>query len=65
MSDGFPELQNENNEMIGYSETRRIFEEVAERTPEEIVNHFKVKGQEWNKGRENEDDITFVVIKVK
>ncbi len=65
MSDGFPELKNKYEEMLGYSQTKKVFEEVADQSPEDIVNHFKEKGQEWIVGRENDDDITFVVIKVK
>lgn len=65
MSDGFPELKNRDNQMLGYTKTRNYFEEVAERGSEEIVDHLKNKCFEWNEGIENDDDVTFVVIKIK
>jgi serine phosphatase RsbU (regulator of sigma subunit) len=65
MSDGFAELRNSEDEMIGYKNTRNIFEDIAEKTPDEIIDHLKIKGSEWSNGKENDDDVTFVVIKVK
>ncbi len=65
MSDGFAELKNNNNEMIGYKKAKSIFESVAEKNPEEIIRSLKEKADSWAEGLENEDDITFVVVKVK
>jgi serine phosphatase RsbU (regulator of sigma subunit) len=65
MSDGFPELKNRKDEMLGYTRTHKYFESVADRGSEEIVDYLKDKCFEWNEGKENEDDVTFVVIKVK
>ena len=44
MSDGFPELQNEQNEIFGYKRARNSFEEVAEKEPEEIISYLKEEG---------------------
>lgn len=65
MSDGFAELKNTGNEFYGYKRARNSFEEAATREPEEIVNHLKEEAHRWTNGTEPDDDITFVVIKVK
>ena len=65
MSDGFPELQNENNEIYGYKRARNSFEEVAEKDPEEIISYLKEEGSRWVNDNNPDDDVTFVVIKVK
>jgi serine phosphatase RsbU (regulator of sigma subunit) len=65
MSDGFPELNNQHNEMFGYRRARNSFEEVAEKDPEEIIAYLKNEGNRWSDNKEPDDDVTFVVIKVK
>ncbi len=65
MSDGLPELQNENEEMYGYQRIRNGFEDVAEKQPEEIITFLKNEGKNWNDDQAPDDDVTFVVIKVK
>ncbi len=65
MSDGFPELNNQHNEMFGYKRTKNSFEEVAEKNPEEIITYLKNEGNRWSNNKEPDDDVTFVVIKVK
>jgi serine phosphatase RsbU (regulator of sigma subunit)/ligand-binding sensor domain-containing protein len=65
MSDGFPELQNENGEMYGYKRARNSFEEAAEKDPEKIITCLVNEGNRWSNNKEPNDDVTFVVIKVK
>ncbi len=65
LTDGMPELQNRNNEMYGYERIRNGFKKVAEKEPEEIVNFLRDKGSAWIDDRDPEDDVTFVVVKVK
>ena len=65
MSDGFPELNNNHKEMFGYKRARNSFEEVAEKEPEKIVEYLKNEGLRWSNDNDPDDDITFVVIKVK
>ncbi|MDQ7817232.1 MAG: SpoIIE family protein phosphatase [Melioribacteraceae bacterium] len=65
MSDGFAELKNDNNEIYGYKRARNSFEEIAKQEPEEIVNYLKNEGKKWTNDKEPDDDVTFVVIKVK
>jgi serine phosphatase RsbU (regulator of sigma subunit) len=65
MSDGFPELQNDEKEMYGYKRARNYFEEIAGETPENIISKLKTAGSEWVNDKDPDDDVTFVVIKVK
>ena len=65
MSDGFPELQNDKNEIFGYRRAKNSFEEVAEKGPEEIISYLKEEGSRWVNDKDPDDDVTFVVIKVK
>ncbi|MEN8194549.1 MAG: SpoIIE family protein phosphatase, partial [Bacteroidota bacterium] len=65
MSDGFPELMNDKKEMFGYKQARNLFEELAGEQPEEIITKLKDAGSDWANDKEPDDDITFVVIKVK
>jgi serine phosphatase RsbU (regulator of sigma subunit)/ligand-binding sensor domain-containing protein len=65
MSDGFPELNNQENEMFGYKRARNSFEEVAEKEPEKIIEHLKNEGNRWSNDKDPDDDVTFVVIKIK
>ena len=65
MSDGFPELQNDVNEILGYKRARNSFEEIAEQEPERIISYLTNLSSRWVNGKEPEDDVTFVVIKVK
>ncbi|MGB5849098.1 MAG: two-component regulator propeller domain-containing protein [Ignavibacteriaceae bacterium] len=64
-SDGLPELTNHNNEMYGYDRTKTEFQSVGEKEPEEIVDHLKNSASQWANDKEPDDDVTFVVIKVK
>ena len=65
MSDGLPERLNNQDEELGYPRTQELFLEAAERTPEEICQHLAQGGDEWADGRPQDDDVTFVVLKVK
>ena len=60
-----PELHNDEKDMYGYKRVRNEFENVAEKSPEEIIEHLKNSGSDWVNGREPDDDVTFVVIKMK
>jgi ligand-binding sensor domain-containing protein/serine phosphatase RsbU (regulator of sigma subunit) len=65
MSDGFPELFNDKKEMYGYKRAKRLFEELGAGEPEEIISNLKTAGSEWVNDKDPDDDVTFVVIKVK
>jgi ligand-binding sensor domain-containing protein/serine phosphatase RsbU (regulator of sigma subunit) len=65
LSDGLPELKNTQNEMYGYQRIRNGFENVADKAPEDIVSYLKNEGASWINHADPDDDVTFVVIKVK
>jgi serine phosphatase RsbU (regulator of sigma subunit) len=64
MSDGLPERFNAENEMLDYAATRRALAVAAHQTPQEIIEHFVSVGDEWSNGHPQDDDVTFVVLKV-
>ena len=51
--------------MYGYDRTKTEFHSVGEKEPEEIVNHLKTSTAKWIGGKDPDDDVTFVVVKVK
>ena len=65
MSDGFAELKNQNDEQYGYARVKKEFMSVAQKNANEIVEHLKNSASEWSNGNEPDDDVTFVVIKIK
>ncbi|MDZ7626104.1 MAG: SpoIIE family protein phosphatase [Ignavibacteriaceae bacterium] len=65
MSDGFAELKNASNEIYGYKRARNSFEESAKKEPEEIITYLRAEARSWTNDKEPDDDVTFVVIKVK
>jgi serine phosphatase RsbU (regulator of sigma subunit) len=65
LSDGLPELKNENNEQYDYVRVKDEFKSAAEKSPYDIVEHLKTSASGWSNGVEPDDDITFLVIKVK
>jgi len=65
LSDGFPELFDKDMNMLGYDKVTALFNEVAEKSSEEIIEHLNRNGTNWIGGAEPDDDITFVVLKVK
>ena len=65
LSDGYPEHQNSEGKLYGYEQLIIDFQECAEGPPQNIIEKLNEKAVEWSNGKENEDDITFAVIKVK
>ncbi len=53
------------DEMLGDEQVKKLFEETASDSPEKIIEHLKKAGEAWANGRAQEDDVTFVVMKVK
>jgi len=56
---------NPQDEMLGEEQAKSLFEETAADSPEEIIEHLKKAGEAWANGRAQQDDVTFVVIKIK
>ena len=65
LSDGFPELSNNEKEVYGYERIKNIFKDVSGNSAEEIIERLKNAVDDWSGGKVPEDDVTFVVIKVK
>ncbi len=65
LSDGFPELSNNEKEIYGYERVKNIFKDVSEYSAEEIIEKLKNEVDKWAGGKVPEDDVTFVVAKVK
>jgi len=65
MSDGLPELFNKEKEMFGYERIMDIYRKSASKNPEEIIEELKNEGNRWTNNEAPDDDVTFVVIKVK
>jgi serine phosphatase RsbU (regulator of sigma subunit)/ligand-binding sensor domain-containing protein len=65
LSDGFPELSNNNKEAYGYDRVKKTFKEIGGNSAEEIVESLKSVVNTWSGGKEPDDDVTFVVIKIK
>ena len=64
LSDGFPELQNDQSEQYGYARLVGILSKIAVKNADEIISELKNEVSNWTT-KEPDDDITFVVIKVK
>lgn len=65
LTDGLPEQMNANEEMFDYSRVKSHFNEIIENTPDTIIEKFVEAGDGWMNGRVQDDDITFVVIRIK
>jgi serine phosphatase RsbU (regulator of sigma subunit) len=65
MSDGLPERFNRTGEMFDYSRTMETLARSAALAPREIIERLVDAGEAWAEGRPQDDDITFVALKVK
>ena len=66
MSDGLPEAENANDEMVGYEKTEEAIRSLASKSAEEIKDGLVKLCDEWLAGdAELKDDMTFVIIKRK
>jgi serine phosphatase RsbU (regulator of sigma subunit)/ligand-binding sensor domain-containing protein len=65
LSDGLPELFNPDGEMFGYLRLKQLFAEIGRKNPDQIIDDLVAAGESWLKGKLQDDDMTFVVLKVK
>jgi serine phosphatase RsbU (regulator of sigma subunit) len=65
MSDGLPERFNQDDEMLDYWQVKNLLIEAAIHSPQEIIQRFVSAGDTWAGSRPQDDDVTFVVLKVK
>ena len=65
MTDGFPELLNGDSEPLGYERARSAFATAARRSPDEILEELSKTAEDWRGGTDLDDDMTFVVVKIR
>lgn len=65
ITDGLPEQMNSNEEMFDYSRVKKHFNDIVENSPAKIIEKLVEAGDSWMNERVQDDDITFVVIRVK
>lgn len=68
LSDGLPELPDEDGDPMGYAAVRKLFEEAAGRAPAELgdlIGELESAARRWAADSAPADDRTFVVIRVR
>lgn len=65
LSDGFPERFNSQGEILGFERAAETLREIADGSAQEIAARYVEIGDEWSNGHAQDDDVTFVVMKVK
>ena len=64
MSDGLPERFNAQQEMLDYAPIKQTFAEAHSLPSREIIQQLVTLGERWADGQSQDDDITFVVVKI-
>ena len=65
LTDGLPEAPNPKDEMYDYHRVQNHLESVGTKSAEAIKNSFILEADKWLGGKNNPDDITFIIIKKK
>ncbi len=66
LSDGLPEMIREKGgDPVGYPLVRSLFASLGGKAPEEILTGLAAAAESWSGGQAPQDDITFVVIRVR
>ncbi|MCI0513518.1 SpoIIE family protein phosphatase [candidate division KSB1 bacterium] len=65
MSDGFMELFNPQFEQFDLPRIKELFQSVASLPSTRIIEQLTAAAETWRNGQPQNDDITFVVVKVK
>ncbi|HEV7239238.1 MAG TPA: PP2C family protein-serine/threonine phosphatase [Thermoanaerobaculia bacterium] len=65
MSDGLPELMSEEGEMVGYERLSVLLSDSVATTAEALVAELAAFAGHWKGSRSQDDDITFVVVRMK
>ena len=51
--------------MLGEERAKTLFAEAARESPEQIIARLLEEEKSWANGRPQDDDVTFVVLKIK
>lgn len=65
MSDGFPELQNPEGTMLGYSAVSEFLATQAGSSATAVIDALVKHAEEWRRDRPADDDITFVAVGIR
>jgi serine phosphatase RsbU (regulator of sigma subunit) len=65
MSDGLPELQDEQGEPFGYPRVRQSFQGLGGKAPEDVIAGLGEAARAWTGGKPPNDDVTFVAVRVR
>jgi ligand-binding sensor domain-containing protein/serine phosphatase RsbU (regulator of sigma subunit) len=65
LTDGLPEQMNSKDEMFDYPRVKKRYSAIINDSPETIIKKLVKSCDRWMNGTTQEDDITFVVIRVK
>ena len=65
MTDGFTERRNDKNEMIGDKKSEEILREISNGSANEIIQRFVKECDAWGGDIPQDDDVTFIAIKMK
>jgi serine phosphatase RsbU (regulator of sigma subunit) len=66
MTDGFPELENESGQQLGYAAAVESFVTAANgATADDVIASLAAAAKKWNGERPPNDDVTFVVVRAK
>ncbi len=63
MSDGFPELLDQDDDPLGYERALAMFEEAATQEPAQIIKELEARSDAYRGACPQADDMTFVVLK--
>lgn len=64
LTDGLPELFNENNEMFGYKRLKEIVNANRTKSVDEILHQIELNTMDWSDNKQ-QDDITILLFKMK
>jgi serine phosphatase RsbU (regulator of sigma subunit) len=65
MSDGLPERLNKENKKFGYPRSAELFQQLVHEPPMVICEEMARGGDTWADGKPQDDDVSFVVLKVR
>ncbi len=65
MSDGLPELEGADGEVLGYEGARALYGRVAKESPETVLERIHRAARDFAGGRQRQDDMTLVALRAK